>query len=152
MSVLSDRFIQRWSVELNFNETFMFEDQSIVQRIKETFHNQIWPMNAINNIEMFILDMQPASGGKLILLTAAINLSNTPQIFYALVTLSEQQSSFIIENFCQLKVNAFYSAEKNDDQLKYKFILSRNVTVAYVYGDRDIFEVILGSDSDLTKF
>lgn len=148
VSVLSDRFIQRWSVELNFNETFMFEDQNIVQRIKQTFHNQVWPMNDINSVEMFILDMQPASGGELILLAAAMNLSHTPQIFYALVTLAEQQSGFIIKNFCQMKVNAFYSGEMNDEQLKYKFILSRNATVAYVYGDRDMYEVILGGESD----
>lgn len=122
----------------------MFEDQNIIQRIKQRFHNLIWPSRDINDVETFILDMQPASGGNLILLVAAMNLSHTPQIIYALVTLSEQQSEFTIKNFCQMKVNAFHSGEMNDEQLKYKFILSRNASVAYVYGDRDIFEVILG--------
>lgn len=151
VSVLSDRYIQRWSIELNFNETFMFEDQNIIQRIKQTFHTQYWPSNDINDIEMFIIDMQPAMGGELILLVGAMNLTHTPQIIYALITLSEQQAGFIIKNFCQIKMNAFYSGEMNDEQFKYKFILNRNASVAYVYGDREIYEVILGGKS-LFKF
>lgn len=141
VSVLSDKFIQRWSVELNFNETFMFEDQQIILKIKQAFHQRVWPSRDINDVEMFMLDMQPNQNGELILLVAAMNLSHAPQILYALVTLVEQQASFAIKDFCQMKTTAFYSGDANEESLKYKFILSHST--AYVYGERAIFEVLL---------
>lgn len=144
MSVLSDKFIQRWCVELNFNETFLFEDQQIIQKVKQAFHHQAWPSRDINEVEMFTLDMQPNKEGELILLVAAMNLAHTPQILYALVTLIEQQSCFGIKDFCQMKTNAFYSGDANEDSLKYKFILTDST--AYVYGERTIFEVLLNGE------
>lgn len=150
MSVLSDKFIQRWSIELNFNETFLFEDQNIIQKIKQTFHTHIWSTHDINEIETFTLDMQPINGSDLILLVAAMNLLHTPQIYFALITISEQQNCFFIKRYCQMKTNAFYSNEDNDENLKYKFILTPST--AYVYGDRTIFEVILGGELKIMIF
>lgn len=141
ISVLSDKFIQRWCIELNFNETFLFEDQNIISKIKQAFHHRAWPSRDINEVEMFTLDMHPTKDGELILLVAAMNLQHTPQILYALITLTEQQSCFAIKDFCQMKTNAFYSGDANEESLKYKFILTE--TTAYVYGDRLIFEVLL---------
>lgn len=141
ISVLSDKFIQRWCVELNLTESFLFEDQNIIPKIKQTFHHRAWPSRDINSVDMFVLDMQPNKNGELILLVAAMNLTHTPQILYALVTLTEQQQCFTINEFCQMKTNAFYSADANEECLKYKFILTDST--AYVYGDRTIFEVLL---------
>lgn len=145
MSVLSDRFIQRWSVDTSFTESFLFEDQNIVQKIRQTFHNQVWPAHDIERVEIFMLDMQAQNGGDLILLVAATNHAHAPQLHYALITIGEQQGSFTIKNFCQMKANAFYSGNENDDNLKFRFILSRST--AYVYGGRTIFEVILSGMS-----
>lgn len=144
VSVLSDKFIQRWCVELNFNEQFLFEDQNIVAKIKQTFHLRLWPSRDINSVDLFILDMQPNKSGELVLLVAAMNLQHTPQIFYALVTLVEQQQCFVIKDFCQIKTSAFYSGDANEESLKYKFILTDST--AYVYGERTIFEVLLGGN------
>lgn len=141
ISVLSDKFIQRWCVELNFSEAFLFEDQHIIPKIKETFHIRLWPSRDIQNIEMFVLDMQPNKYGELILLVAAMNLMHAPQIIYALVTLTEQQQCFAIKDFCQMKMDAFYSGDANEENLKFKFILSDST--AYVYGERKVFEVLL---------
>lgn len=94
----------------------------------------------LNEVETFLLDMQ-TSESSLIVFAAAVNLTHTPQIHFALITLGEEQSSFVVQSFCQMKHNAFYSGDANDDSLKLKFILNRSV--AYVYGDRSIFEVIL---------
>lgn len=144
MSVLSDKFIQRWCVELNFNETFLFEDQNIVAKIKQTFQQQVWPSRDIKEVEMFMLDMHPNKDGELVLLVAAVNLAQTPQIFSALVTLVEYQSCFALKDFCQMKTNAFYSGDANEENLKYKFILADST--AYVYGERTIFEVLLSGN------
>lgn len=141
ISVLSDKFIQRWCVELNLSETFLFEDQLIISKIKQAFHHRAWPSRDINEVEMFTLDMQPNKDGELVLLVAAMNLTHTPQILFALVTLTEQQACFTIKDFCQMKTNAFYSGDANEESFKYKFILTDST--AYVYGDRSIFEVLL---------
>lgn len=125
---------------MNFSETFLFEDQNIIPKIKETFQNHVWPSRSVDEIEVFLLDMQPANGD-LILLTAAHNLIHSPQIFFSLITLTEQQSAFAIKDFCRIKTSAFYSGDANDENLKYKFILTEST--AYVYGDRTIFEVLL---------
>lgn len=145
VSVLSDKFVQRWCVELNFNEKFLFEDQNIVTKIKQTFHQRLWPSRDINSVDMFVLDMQPNRNGELVLLTAAMNLTHTPQILYAVVTLAEQQQCFAIKDFCQIKTSAFYSGDANEESFKYKFIL--NDSTAFVYGERTIFEVLLSGKS-----
>lgn len=139
--MLSDKFIQRWSVELNFNETFLFEDQNIIPKIKQAFHHHAWPSRDINEVDMYTLDMHANKNGQLVLLVAAMNLKHTPQILFALVTLVEQQSCFAIKDFCQMKMNAFYSADANEESFKYKFILTDST--AFVYGERTIFEVLL---------
>lgn len=139
--MLSDKWIQRWSIGPNCVETFLFEDFEIVRKMKETFQQNIWPNRDVNEIEIFLLDMQ-ASIGNLYILSAAINLAHTPQIHFAIFTLDDCDSVFNVINFCQIKNNAFYSGDANDENLKYKMILNRSV--AYVYGDRTIFEVILG--------
>lgn len=142
VSILSDRFIQRWSVDANYSESFQFEDQHIIQKIRQTFHNQVWPTHDMDKVETFMLDMQAQSGADLTLLVAATNLAHAPQIYYALITIGEHQSSFTIKNFVQMKATGFYAGSENDDCLKYRFILSRST--AYVYGGRCIYEVIMG--------
>lgn len=140
VSVLSDKWIQRWLIGANGIETFLFEDFDIVRKIKETFQHNIWPSRDINDIDTFLLDMQPTDGN-VVILAAAINLTHTPQIYFGLLTLFEHQSTFVIKKFCQMKNNAFFSGDANDENLKFKFILNRSI--AYVYGERIIFEVIL---------
>lgn len=149
LTVLSDKFIQRWCVESNFTETFLFEDQAIIPKIRQAFHQKVWPSRDINDVDMYVLDMQANNNGDLILLTAAMNLLHAPQIYFALVTLTvEQQQCFGIKDFCQMKANAFYSGDGNEESLKYKLILTEST--AYVYGERSIFEVLL--NGNLTLF
>lgn len=142
VSLLSDRFIQRWSVDSNFSESFQFEDHNIIQKIRQTFHNQVWPTHDIERVTTFMLDMQAHNATDLILLVASTNSVHAPQIHYALIVIGEQQGSFTIKNFVQMKATAFYSGNENDENLKLRFILSRST--AYVYGGRSIYEVILG--------
>lgn len=149
VSLLSDKWIQRWSIGPNCTETFLFEDYEVVRKMKETYQQSIWPSRDVNEIEIFLLDMQ-AYGGNLYVLSAAINLTHTPQIYFAIFTLDDCESIFNVINFCQIKNNAFYSGDANDENLKYKLILNR--TVAYVYGDRTIFEVILGGKHPVRSF
>lgn len=42
VSILSDKWIQRWIVSPNASETFLFEDTEIIRKIKEAFQEHIW--------------------------------------------------------------------------------------------------------------
>lgn len=99
-----------------------------------------------NEIEVFLLDMQVAESN-LVILAAAVNLTHTPQLNYALITLNELGTTFSVKSFCQMKYQAFYSGEPNDDNLKMKFIYNR--PIGYVYADRTIHEIILNGEISL---
>lgn len=77
----------------------------------------------------------------LVLLAGATNNSHTPQLHYGLITLKEVGTTFDIQGFCQMKYQAFYNGDPNDESLKMRFIYNRSI--AYVYADRTIHEIIL---------
>lgn len=100
-------------------------------------------------MEIRLLDMQ-SFDKKIVILAAAINASNTPQIYYALITLAESLSTFVINSYCQLKHNSFYTGNVLADNLKLKFILNRNI--AYVYDEKVIYQVYMnGKKSVVTS-
>lgn len=77
----------------------------------------------------------------LVVLAAAVNATHTPQLHYALITLNEVGTTFSVKNVCQMKHQAFYTGDSNDENLKMKFIYNRSI--GYVYADRIIHEIIL---------
>lgn len=85
----------------------------------------------------------------LVILAAAVNLTHTPQLHYALITLNELGTTFSVKNFCQMKYQAFYSGEPNDDNLKMKFIYNRSIGYVYTCADRTIYEIILNGKISL---
>lgn len=93
-----------------------------------------------SEVEIRLLDMQSLDN-KIIILAAAINASNTPQIYYALITLTESGSTFVINSYCQLKHSSFYTGNVSADNLKMKFIINRNT--AYVYDEKVIYQVYM---------
>ena len=42
ISVLADRWIQRWLFTPYGNETFLFEDSEVVRKIRDAFHKKFW--------------------------------------------------------------------------------------------------------------
>lgn len=149
VSLMSDKWIQRWSISTNGTETFSFEDFEIVRKIREAFHRVYWLSHDVASVETFLLDMH-STDGNVYVLAAATNLSHTPQMHFAIFTLTEGQSQFSVVNVCQIKHTAYFSGNDNDDNLKYKFIFNRSI--AYFYGDKTIFEVILNGKSNENSF
>lgn len=148
VSVLSDKWIQRWSISSSCAESFLFEDFEIVRKVREAFHTALWPNQDILDVETHLLDMH-AADGCLHVLAAATNLNHTPQMHYALFTLNVSELSFVISNVCPIKVARFRSGDANDDNLKLKFIFNRSV--AYVYGEKTIYEVLLHGNFQSTS-
>lgn len=130
-------------MDSNGAETFLFEDFEIVRNAKEVFHRNLWPNQDINYIEIFLLDMH-AANGCLYVLASATNLDHTPQMHYAILTLNLNENSLSIANICVIKATRYFTGDANDENLKMKFILNRSV--AYVYGERFIYEVLLHVD------
>ena len=42
VSILADRWIQRWSFTQNAKEQFLFEDHELFRKIREEFHRKLW--------------------------------------------------------------------------------------------------------------
>lgn len=85
-----------------------------------------------------------AADGCLYVLASATNLDHTPQMHYAILTLNVNETSFSISNICLIKATRFYSGDASDENLRMKFILNRSL--AYVYGERTIYEVLLHAE------
>lgn len=102
MTVLADKSLQRWLLNANGIETFLFEEIEISKKIRDTFHQKLWAnrgsllfqfkfhdtatffsLSDPVDIEVWSLDMQGIDNG-VVILAAATNLSHTPQIHYSL--------------------------------------------------------------------
>lgn len=135
---MSDRWLQRWSFATNSYETFVFEDQELIRKIRELFHKKCWNFRDVSEIEVWFLDMQ-TNESELILLCAGLNMAHTPQMFYAFVTITIAEDHCDVKDFLVLKLTMFYSNELEKECLSMKFILNRNT--AYIYADKTIYPI-----------
>lgn len=145
ISILADRWIQRWLFTPHSGEQYLFDDHEITRKIRESFHQKLWSHRDVNEIEIWLLDMQPHDSN-LIILAAGLNQQDTPQLNYALISLSENIDHFIVKNITILKHTVFYSPERESDQLQLKFIINRNFV--YVYSDRTIYPIYLNTSGN----
>ncbi|GAB0092436.1 Nuclear pore complex protein Nup133 [Sergentomyia squamirostris] len=146
VTVMSERWIQRWRFRLGEPEQFLFEDSDFIRRIRESFHKKLWVNRDSNEVEIWSLDLQ-TSDQNLVVLAAGMNKSFTPQLHYALVTFScSENQENLLSNFHQLSYNTFYNEEQESDALTLKFVLNKNY--AYVYSEKTIFPVLLNEPAD----
>ncbi|XP_059618907.1 nuclear pore complex protein Nup133 [Phlebotomus argentipes] len=150
VSVMSERWIQRWSFQMTDGECFIFEDSDFLRRIRESFHKKFWVNRDPNEVEIWLLDLQ-TSDSDLVVLAAGMNKSFTPQLHYALITFncSENQDHLVLSNFHQLTYNTFHSEEHESDLLAMKFVLNKNY--AYVYSEKTIFPVLLNEPAERSE-
>lgn len=81
---------------------------------------------------------------KIVVLASALNYAHTPQVYYALITLAEENQSFAVTNYCQTKHNTFYTGNPTTDVVRMKFTMTRNA--AYLYEDKTIIQVYLNGE------
>uniref|UniRef100_A0A182JBK9 Nucleoporin Nup133/Nup155-like N-terminal domain-containing protein n=1 Tax=Anopheles atroparvus TaxID=41427 RepID=A0A182JBK9_ANOAO len=142
VTVLSDRWLQRWSLEPNSrNERFLSEDGEIMKKMRDFFHKTLWSARDVSEIEQWSLDMQPTDRG-VIILAAAVNPQRTPQVHYALMTIVyEADSTFSLKENTLMRYQGFYSPERLGEVIDFRFIANRSF--AYVFNERYIFPVAL---------
>lgn len=146
MSVLSEQYIQRWSFTGPAQEAFLFQDQEIVRKIKDKFNSTLWSSHDVSGTDLWLLDMQQYQQGEVVVLAAALNSTHTPQLHYALVTLSESGDQFSIKQLHLLAYNAFYSKAEEANLLSMRFLLGRSY--AYVYSGTAIYPVLINGNYD----
>lgn len=115
----------------------------MIRKVRDLFHKKCWNFRDINEIEIWFLDMQ-TNDSELILLCAGLNPLHTPQMFYALVAITNAGDHVDIKDFIMLKLTMFYSLELEQECLGMRFILNRNT--AYVYADKTIYPVYLNGN------
>lgn len=156
VAVLADRWIQRWRISAaTGQEQYLFEDLEIFRKIRDSFHQRLWPGRDASEVEIRLLDMQLLANQRLVILAAAINASHTPQIYYALMTMNEHFTagtsggSYTLNSYVQLKHNTFYggggqsmvNGNQSVDPMRMRLMVNRNV--AYVYDDNVVHQVYL---------
>lgn len=83
ITILADRFIQRWIFSSNGNEQFIYEDHDITRKIRDEFYAKFWNGREPNDIELHMLDMI-VNEETVYVLCGAINNSSAPQMHYAI--------------------------------------------------------------------
>lgn len=144
MTVLSEQYIQRWSFTSPGNELFLYEDQDLLRKIKDRFHAKLWPSHDISGIELWLLDMQQYQQGEVVVLAAAVNLSHTPQLHYALITLSDSEDNFTVKSVYVMAYNAFYNKAEEATLLSMRFVLGRSY--AYVFSGNVIYPILINGE------
>lgn len=143
ITILADRFLQEWIFNES-NENFGFEDPEILRKVREFFHMNVWKTRDAHEIKLWLLDMRTFKNS-LIILSAAVNLSCTPQIEYGLLLFGREGESVRLLNGYNLKHKGFFKDE--NDKMDLKFIVSHGM--AYVYDEKFVYPVfITGHDLD----
>lgn len=144
VSVLSEHYIQRWCFAAPGHESFLFQDQELARKIKDRFHAVLWPSHDVSGTELWLLDMQQYQQGEVVVLAASLNFSHTPQVHYALITLTEAGDQFAVKQLHLLAYNAFYSKAEEATLLSMRFVLGRSY--AYVFSGTAIYPVLINGE------
>ncbi|XP_055603804.1 nuclear pore complex protein Nup133 [Uranotaenia lowii] len=153
LTVLADKWIQRWALSSgsNQNERFLCEDAEIMRKIREFFVHKLWAAGSrdsnSSDIELWTLDMQATDRG-VVILAAACNQQRTPQVHYALLTFVYEGDGMVLKESAFMKYKGFYSREREEEYLGFKFVANR--ATAYVYNDKVIYPVSLDRATGVT--
>lgn len=131
--ILAGHTLQKWVLVPGEIERLIFEID--VNRFAvDGFQKTIWEHcgGSPNEIQVWLLDMQPTDNG-VIILVGATNPQASPQFYYALGTLVTdtgiQPSRF--DRFCPLQNTGFYREADEADLLSYRFLLCGNTALLY---------------------
>ena len=143
LTILADKWLQRWSVNPSGPaEQFLCEDLEVMKKIREMYHQKYWSNRDITEIQLWLLDMQSTDRG-VIILSAGLNEQHTPNVIYTLVTMVAENESMVIKETNVIKYKGFYSKEREGENLNLKFIANRGV--AYIYNAKVIYPVLLNN-------
>lgn len=93
--------------------------------------------------------MQQYQQGEVVVLVAALNQTYTPQIHYALVTLTDAGDQFVVKQLHLLAHNAFYSKAEEANLLSLRFLLGRSY--AYVFSGNAIYPILINGEYTVYK-
>lgn len=156
LTVLADRWIQRWSLNAATGaEHYLFDDFDVYRQIRDAFRQKLWSTRDAEECDVRLLDMHATRARTVLVLAAAINAAHAPQFHYALCTFVEVTGSgsggYEMRNFCQLRHTTFAAAAAadGDEQPSDMRLLVAPAGLVYVFDERWVLQAQLNdSDSD----
>lgn len=158
LTVLADRWIQRWSLNTATGvEHYLFEDFDVCRQIRDAFHQKLWRHRDAQECDVCMLDMHATRSGTVLVLAAAINAAHTPQFHYALCTFVEVSGGsggYEMRNFCLLRHTTFAAGaagggqEQQQQQPSAMRLLVAGAGLVYVFDARWVLQVQLNASSN----
>ncbi|XP_044731324.1 nuclear pore complex protein Nup133 [Chrysoperla carnea] len=160
--VLAGQSLQKWSLEIDKGsgtEQLIYECE-VGRLARDAFHAALWETGVSGDSpadnEVWLLDMQVASNGEIILLAAAVNMQRSPQVHYAIVSIYAGGSTppNHLQLFTILKLSGLYRQEAESEVFGYRLLICGNYF--YLHNQRSV--IALGSlrqiseDPDVIEF
>lgn len=83
--------------------------------------------------------MQPCGSTKIVILVAAINETQNSQIYYALISVTEEGQTLTLSSYTHINHNTLFLTNNSPADLKMGLILNRGV--AYAFDDKIIYQI-----------
>ncbi|XP_061388320.1 nuclear pore complex protein Nup133 [Musca vetustissima] len=143
ISVLADRWIQRWRLNHSGNnEQLLFEDGEIIRKIRDEFLQKFWNVRDSAYVDLHLLDMRIYEN-KTYILAGAINTPHTPQMYYGIAVLTTTNEGMHLQSFVPLKLSQFYSVSTENECMSLRFIICR--THIYIYNEKVVYPLSLAN-------
>ncbi|XP_067617960.1 nuclear pore complex protein Nup133 [Eurosta solidaginis] len=141
VTVLSDRWCQRWRLANNGTvEQMLYEDSDVIRKIRDEFQHKFWNVRDNLDINLHLLDMHICDG-KIYILGGAVNTAHAPQIHYGIAIITAETESMKLQSFIPLKLTQFYNVGTEKDCHNLRFIVTR--THLFFYTDKFIYPLNL---------
>ncbi|CAH0552008.1 unnamed protein product [Brassicogethes aeneus] len=150
--VLAGHSLQKWVLSLGEPEQLVFVAE-LNRLVRDNFHHAVWDSCVGDHAEIdtWLLDIQ-SDGDNMIILAAAVNMQMSPQVHYAMISVSTRsnQPPNQVKDFMILKMSGLYNENNPAEVLSYRFLLCG--THAYLYNQRSITVIKPQEDPDVLEF
>jgi nuclear pore complex protein Nup133 len=150
--VLADHSLQKWQIWKNDTEELIFVVE-LNRMVRDNFRSALWE-NCVGdqtNIDTWLLDIQ-SDKDSVIVLAAAVNISISPRVHYAMISLqtNSSQPPTNVKDFLLLKMTDLYRENNSNDALLYRFLLCGSY--AYLYNQKSITVIKPQEEPDVLEF
>ncbi|XP_030748548.1 nuclear pore complex protein Nup133 [Sitophilus oryzae] len=150
--VLAGLTFQKWLLSDQETEQLIWTTD-LSRSIRDAFRLNVnhWDGSDYMDVDIWILDIQTDRDGVL-MLCAAVNLHMSPQVYYAMASLSTQGANppTQLKDFLLLNLMSLYNDDNPGDALSWRFIMSGSN--AYVYGPKVITVIKPQEEVDTLAF
>lgn len=129
--------LQKWKLSIGKSEQLIYMTD-LNRLIREGFSSVVWEncSSDLSDLDIWLLDIG-AETDSVVILCAAVNLHLSPQVHYALMTLSgDDVAPESYEEFTVIKLTSLFQEGNPSESVSYRFLLNDNNV--YVYNQNSI--------------